>query len=265
MEYTEKRQGSLSTKNFRQYLQLELLRRCEKNPSYSLRAFAQALKIDHSTLSQLLRGKRSLSEKMLITLANALDLGPQEIEPFRSKLNKDGSRQGIQDLSIDSFIVMSEWYHDAILELMRLETFQNDPKWIAKQLKITVSQVTIALERLERLDLIEIPKSGMWISHADRTEVGIETSFTNSALRKYQKQILTMGIEALENVQKESRHNISSTVAIAMADLPKAKKMLNDFRRKFSGFLQREKVQSNQVYQLGICFYPLTQTKGKEK
>lgn len=254
----EKKKDQLTHWDFRKFLQSELLHRCQKNPHYSLRAFAKTLNIDHSTLSQILRGKRPISEKMLISLATFLSLGPLEIDHFKRNLKSSSSEHQIRDLSIDSFMIISEWYHDAILELMRIDGFRNDSKWIAKQLGITVSQVNIAVERLLRLELIEVNEAGEWNSHADRTEIGIDTQFTNSALRKYQKQILAMGIEALENISRESRHNISSTVAIDIADLPKAKKLMNEFRRKFSRFLQRETVKPNQIYQLGICFYPLT-------
>ena len=48
--------------SFRERLQAELAARCERNPGYSLRAFANSLGIDHATLSQLMRGKRSMTE-----------------------------------------------------------------------------------------------------------------------------------------------------------------------------------------------------------
>jgi len=39
----------------------ELARRQRLNPRYSLRAFARSVNLEHSTLSQMLRGKRALT------------------------------------------------------------------------------------------------------------------------------------------------------------------------------------------------------------
>jgi predicted enzyme related to lactoylglutathione lyase len=48
--------GETTDGGFRELLQRELAKRCAENPQFSLRAFAKALRIDHSTLSQILRG-----------------------------------------------------------------------------------------------------------------------------------------------------------------------------------------------------------------
>jgi uncharacterized protein (TIGR02147 family) len=257
----------VSFKNFRLFLQSELVRRCKNNPNYSLRSFARSLNISHGALSRILRGERNPSKKLLISLAQALNLSSAQIEEFGKELNRNSKKtlkSGFTDLSMDSFTMMSEWYHDAILELMRIEGFKVDPKWIAKRLGITMNEVNIAVERLARLELIEITEDGSWISHAEHTEIGIESPYTTTALKRYQKQILQMGADAVDQVSREKRHNISSTVAIASSDLDEVKKLINDFRRKLSKYVQRKGVQANQVYQLGICFYPLTDRKENE-
>src|SRR3984957_9168996 len=57
--------GEVPSGDFRMILQRELLLRCERNPQYSLRSFAKSLQIDPSTLSQILRGKRSITASLL--------------------------------------------------------------------------------------------------------------------------------------------------------------------------------------------------------
>jgi uncharacterized protein (TIGR02147 family) len=254
-------------KNFRLFLQAELVRRCKNNPNYSLRSFARSLNINHGALSRILRGERNPSQKVFLALAQALNLSTTEIADFdqpSKRTSMKNSKEGFRDLSMDSFTAMSEWYHDAILELMRLEHFQTDPKWIAKSLGITVSEANIAIERLIRLELIEVDVDGQWINHAEHTEIGIDSPYTTTALKRYQKQILTMGAVAIDEIPRERRHNISSTVAINTADLEEVKAIINQFRRKISRYVQRKNVKADQVYQLGICFYPLTDKEGKE-
>src|SRR4051812_16903310 len=65
---------------FRELLQAELARRCAKNPRYSLRSFADQLRIDHATLSQLLRGRRAMTARTIELLGSRLKLSQKRIE-----------------------------------------------------------------------------------------------------------------------------------------------------------------------------------------
>src|SRR5215510_7096755 len=71
-----------SESNFRLYLQAELARRCLLNQQYSLRSFAVHLGIDHSTISQLIRGKRVLTEKAIMKLGERMGLDRDVIKAF---------------------------------------------------------------------------------------------------------------------------------------------------------------------------------------
>ncbi len=55
------------------FLQDEFERRRARNARYSLRAFARALEIDHSTLSKKVRGKRAVPDRTLEQLARSWD------------------------------------------------------------------------------------------------------------------------------------------------------------------------------------------------
>src|SRR5262249_56864131 len=63
----------------RDVLQAEFDRRRGTNPSYSLRSFARDLSIDHSTLSQILRGRRRLTGRSVRALGRRLRLSAPEI------------------------------------------------------------------------------------------------------------------------------------------------------------------------------------------
>src|SRR2546421_309690 len=96
--------------DFRLFLQSILVERCKKNSNYSLRAFAKSLRIDHATLSQILRGKRSLSEATKQKLGEALGLGPAEMEKFKTCGVKTGVIEPAQvrhfrQLALDTFAV----------------------------------------------------------------------------------------------------------------------------------------------------------------
>ena len=81
MKVSESHPASPSS-SFRLRLQSELATRCATNTQYSLRSFALHLDVDHSTLSQLLRGKRKLTEATIQKLGSALKLGPDEMDSY---------------------------------------------------------------------------------------------------------------------------------------------------------------------------------------
>ena len=60
------------------FLNRELARRQQRNPRYSLRAFARDLDCDHATLSQWLRGTRPMSHEAEEHVFARLDLQPAE-------------------------------------------------------------------------------------------------------------------------------------------------------------------------------------------
>lgn len=74
--------GKVSPAEFRLFLQDELVRRCKKNPRFSLRAFARTLAIEPSALSKILHGKRALTPKMLQRIATQLGMSDAEIKRY---------------------------------------------------------------------------------------------------------------------------------------------------------------------------------------
>ncbi len=59
------------------YLTQELMNRCKRNSSYSMRAFAQGLGMSASALSMVLSGKRQLSRLAAERIADKLGLDPE--------------------------------------------------------------------------------------------------------------------------------------------------------------------------------------------
>jgi transcriptional regulator with XRE-family HTH domain len=111
--------------NFRQTLAKELGDRRRRNPGYSLRAFARDLGTDHSTLSQILRGRRGLSSRMISRFGGQLRLHPTII--------------------VDASV---EQNAETILRLARTPGFHTHSRWIAARTNIPLDAVNVALHRL---------------------------------------------------------------------------------------------------------------------
>src|SRR6185436_13203072 len=132
---------------YKSYLQSELSRRCERNPRYSVRAFARALDINDGALSQILSGKRIPAYRTALRIIRALGLAPEDEQNFLGSLAEKHRSRGLQRLNpifreiqvkprqqqIDLFRMAADWYHCAIMELVLCEDFQSDPSWVARE------------------------------------------------------------------------------------------------------------------------------------
>src|ERR1700722_8681225 len=97
--------------NLRKKMMENLVEIQTKNPSYTLRAYAKKLRMSHSALSEILRGKRRVSKKLAERIVDRLNLDPKEaahvIGSFRSgqKIPREGLLY--HELSFEHFKVVS--------------------------------------------------------------------------------------------------------------------------------------------------------------
>ena len=122
-----------------------------KNQSYTMRSFAQRVGLSSGALSEILRGRRKVSEDLALKIARNLGLDPRASEELRQKFLRDEKSQRDSEfentlqLSSDQFRLISEWYHFAILSLLKTPDFKNDAPWIAARLGIRSSVASEAL------------------------------------------------------------------------------------------------------------------------
>lgn len=227
--------------------------RSKKNPAYSLRAFAQSLDIDSSTLSSLLSGKRTLTQKTALKILNKFDISNIERKEllFASLKNKSKTEnlRFIEDAELE---MISNWEHFAILALVETAHFQSNIKYISTQLNIPSATVILALDRLMSLGLIKKIKNKIVVCHNS-----IETTqdIPSAALRKAHKQYIEKAIYSLENHATLDRDITGTTIAIKKSNLPEAKKLIREFRKSLTELLESGK--KDDVYRLNIQLFPL--------
>jgi uncharacterized protein (TIGR02147 family) len=156
-------------------------------------------------------------------------------------------------ISADAFRVIGDWYHYAILLLAETEGFKADPRWIASRLGVSQIEAKFALQRLQELKLLQ-KTGGKW-RFVDQEITTEDKSLTTPALKRRQKQVLEKAIEALENDPIEKRSMTGMTMAIDPEKIPEAKKLISEFNRKMSKFLECGK--KSEVYELQISLFSL--------
>ncbi len=140
----------------------ELEVRKKRNPQYSLRAFALSLGVSPAQLSQIISGRRNITIKSLQKISQGLGLAPSEVENYLKdwslqKLDfqhEDPKVRNKKNLLDDEFKLISEWYHFAILSLVKLRGASTQPEWIAAKLGISERVAEEAVRRLQRLKIL---------------------------------------------------------------------------------------------------------------
>jgi len=241
-----------------------------------MRAFAKACGVSAGVVSQILAGKRIPSYKIAERLLSELDLTPEQQKHFLSSLALLHQKRGLkrltpkfrelkaiqpsQELSIDLFRVIGDWYHYGILMLTCVEDFQSHPRWIASQLGISELEAKLAVERLLNVGLLIEQNGRLQCTHDHITTA--DKNITTPALKRRVKQSLEKAVQSVERDSIDLRSMTYMTMAIDPKRMLEAKKLIEQFTNQMSGLL--ESGPRLEVYEFGIYLYPL-QTKRSSK
>jgi|SaaInlStandDraft_7_1057024.scaffolds.fasta_scaffold46643_2 uncharacterized protein (TIGR02147 family) len=244
--------------DFTTYLQEELVLRCKNNPAYSLRSFANNLDISPSFLSKILNRKRRVTDKVFKKLTTHLKLDSYTLKSFNQRMyGNEDLDYSLYDINLEYFKVISDWYHFALLELLKVDGFNDSYDWMATRLGINANHVQSAVERLLKLGLLEKVNGKLIPSSSGNTT--LNNNFTDMAFKKMQNDLLKKAISSLWDVDIEKRDQTSICMAIDPSDIKEVKKRLTKVRREMCEFLERPKENKpTQVYNLSLSFFPLS-------
>lgn len=251
-------------------LQAELVRRCESNPQYSLRAFALDLDIDHATLSQLLRGRRALTAATIERLGKRLKLAPDEIdacvrraEQARSaepRLDESARVHDIETLSQYAAAIVTQWEHLALLELTHVRGFRPDVGWIARVLGLETDAVTLALNRLLHLGLLVMQDERTWLDLSGptvfRSGACDASAFGAAAARALLERVSALTCSSRARADLPQEHS-STTLAVSLRRLPEAIGQLHAAHAQIAALLESDSPR-DEVYRLETRLFPLT-------
>lgn len=270
--------------SFRTYLKAVLAERRGLNPGYSLRAFARQLDVSSAVLSQVMSAKRNFSPKLALKVAERLKLNEDENQYFcllaqyeaasvpslkaqlHSRLleaQNKREKNGIvpHDYSVEIFKLISDWYHLPIVEMTELKDFKFTAENIAQRLGITKNQAEVAIERLERLEMIEQkPEGGYRKTHLD---IHFRSEVMNAALNSFHRQMIGRAGDAVAEQKREERFIGSNTIAIDPKLLPKATELIAKFRDDLVELFNSGD-KNTEVYHLGMQLFRLTKPEDEK-
>jgi uncharacterized protein (TIGR02147 family) len=236
------------------YLQLK-----ERNPAFSLRSFAKKIDVSSGELSEIFSGKRNVSLNKAKKIASKLILSPEEkMKLFASFLDDDDAIfSGPNRELVDQYELNSDPLHFAILSLFELDNFKSDESWIAEQLGLSLKECSVKIDRLKRLNIINMDASGNLLPTGKSFTT--TDNIKNLSVRKAHFENLKLAEHALETREVEERDFTAITMPIDPDKLNDAKKMIRKFRDELSLFLESGK--KTEVFKMNIQFFPLTRNE----
>ncbi|MNJ94894.1 hypothetical protein D3C87_125980 [compost metagenome] len=238
--------------DYRDVLQKELKKRCDANPSYSLRAFAAKIGLTSSTLSEILNRKAGLSQQKARLIAVNLNFTDVEQDYFatlvqsaHARSNRDRetakiklrkfSQPNDKKIDKDTWKFISEWYHVGILELSKVKGFKSEPRWISEKLGISAKEARLACDRLVRLGILRVDRgtlkpTGQWLLTSP-------DEIPSDSIKLFHMILLKKASSAIYEQALDQRNYSSLIMAVDTDKIAEAKKMINEFNRKINTLL----------------------------
>ena len=162
-----------------------------------MRALAAFLGTDHSTLSQVFRGKRPIPVSSVRRWGRKLSLSGEEIAAYIAAEHVPAEntvvrQEQLRHWTAEALAIATDRIHWQVVQLLGSGQFQPDARWMARQIGAGVDQVNIALTRLLRLQLLEMGPAGRWRCLLQPIN---ETQFRKRALIKVRELAAEDGAE----------------------------------------------------------------------
>jgi len=268
------------TQDYRDFLKEYYDRRKAEMPLYSYRMMGDKLGLDSSYLYRVLQKKQHLPAHALPAAKDILALSGRQAEYFEllysAAVTKDkGKREelmakalSLRDVHLHSLQqaelkLLENWWIPAVRAYLELNGGVVNLKQIAKDIcpPITEAQAKEAVDILLEVGLVKKMASGkLALTDAHLTVGGPEKG---KAVRHFQREVLHLAAESLENTPVEERNISTLTLSVDQACFDDLGDMLKEFRRLIQKRVDGAK-NPDRVMQLSMAFYPVARKK-KEK
>lgn len=252
-------------------------KRARPNFSYGSWAKSMGLK-DTSSLTKIIQGAREPGPQITDRFVEYFSFTDDDAQYFKDlirvhkfkkdpelylmlakKVNESRLQENITEISDEQFAQISQWYCMTIREMVRLKEFFEDPDWISKKFQFPVSkdEVIASVNALLEVGLLKRDDDGQLVQNYRRYKTSDDK--TSEQIKKYHQKILELAQMAIFDVPLEEREFTASTLNIKKENLPQAKKLIREFKKKFCEILEDE--AGDETYQIQLQLYPLTKSQ----
>lgn len=225
--------------NIRSNLEAIYNERKKRNPSYSLRAYARDLGIDVSLLSKVMRGIRKPTQHIEDILSGRPTSSLKSIKYIRS---------------IDAGELIQTWEAQAVLELVRLPSFQLNSTWISQKLGLVVPYTEELIKKLVDQNLL-VYRNNRWTDGG--RDVIVSGPLTDAG-KQARIKAFDCARDALDKFQSTEKTTYYSIFVGRKANVVKSKKELNRVLTKIARELARGGAPDT-LFQATYTLHPVAQ------
>jgi uncharacterized protein (TIGR02147 family) len=265
--------------DYRDFLKAFYEKRKAEMPFYSYRMMGDRLGLDSSYLYRILQKKQHLPVHALPVAKEMMALTGREAEffdlLFSATMTKDKNKReelvakalALRDvrrhtLQEAELKLLENWWIPAVRAYLELNGGMVNVKQIAKDLcpPITEAQAQEAIDILLEVGFVKKVASGkLALTETHLTVGGPEKKM---AVRKFQKQVLALASDSLDNVPVDERNISTLTLSVDQACFDDLGEMLKEFRRLVQKRVDASK-NPNKVMHLSMAFYPVARVGAK--
>jgi len=245
---------------------------------FSYRIFSNKTKVaSPNYLKLIIDGDRNLTLPHARRVAKFCELDTKETQYFLSlvKWNQAEKEEGENsrwaevlkqrsiatrlELSTAQLAILSDLKTIALFELLQIEKEEPSLDRLAKRLGsgTTIADVAHGIELLQKAKLIQKTAKGFRL--LNRT-LKSNDDVPSQSVRSFHRQAMTAADDALGRIDFSEREFISTTLAIPKSALPALKETIRAFRDEILAVSEQAE-NPEEVFQLNIQFFPLTQTR----
>jgi uncharacterized protein (TIGR02147 family) len=264
----------LKYSNYRSFLKSFIRYSIRLNPQLSQRCIALNAGIDPSLFNKIIAGTRNLSFEHALRLARHMKLTKPQRDYFELLIRHNhakshaeramyhdkifnAKRRTITKLKKSQSAFYTKWYISVVREIVNGIGFKNDFTSLSKFLipNITPDEAKLAIDLLEALNMITKNEFGVYVLN-DKF-VTPEMDVPVGVLHSYQLQMMTIAIEALNKIGKESREISTLTVSLSEEGFQRARRKIIDTRREILEIARDDGEKITGVFQINFQAFPV--------
>lgn len=233
----------------------------EKNPAYSLRAFAKKIDVPPGRFSEYMSGRRKITAEAIQKIAENAERSFPSVrrEDLLQCFENDqkieaGEFYRNNPISNEEFSQVKEWYYFAILSLMKTIDYEPRQAWMAHRLGLSSEIVGKALQVLLKVGYIEGGEGSWQCCKGSLNTTGLPDL---SKVESFQ-QTLEQTLEAID-ANADDVPMISVTMAMNPDKFPEMEKKINQFIHEMLDLASIP--PRTEVYNLNLQLVPLTKIR----
>jgi uncharacterized protein (TIGR02147 family) len=249
-------------------------------PSFSFRLFSKLAGLrSPNFLKLVIDGERNLGADSVGRFSQALGLEGADAEFFadlvafsQAQTLADKNRaferiaasrrfRAARRIDGELFAYLSHWYNPAIRELAARDDFQEEPRWIAAQLRprISPAEAAEAMKLLLSLGLLVRDPSSGRVARGEPT-LTTEHEVRSLGAAAFHRQMLERAAQSIETVPAAQRDLAALTVCVSAETAAVVKQRIHQLREALTELCDAD-TKGSTVYQLNIQWFPLSLSK----